>query len=325
MKKRQRWLLSGALLLVVLGGSAYGIHAKYQPLLFVVGDSVMRQDQWNTLKPELFAGVPYTRSDDVQFLERRAMEELVLAKAKSMGVTYDESVLTQQLSQFGATPEERAKKLTEMNTTEEKVRTNYERALTAFALKSKMTQDVSVSEQEINDYYEQNKALFYAPEFRSVYFLRAKQTDSELYDAARAATPETFPDLIKKYTDETANRLGAWHELDSSDHLASHTSQHVAELAFQAPVNKIMGPVQENGWNYFYMISEIKAPHQFSLLEEKNKIQSTILQDKQLAEYRTWLNDQKDDVGYSAFPENLDREPLAAFWHDLTQNFKLWF
>ncbi|KEO81600.1 peptidylprolyl isomerase [Tumebacillus flagellatus] len=325
MKKLQKWLLASIVTLAVLGGAAYEIHAKYQPLLFVVGDEVMRQDQWVALRPELFAGLPYTRSDDLQFLERRAMEELVLANAKAMNVTYDADVLNKQISQFGNTPEERKKTLAGMGTTEDKVRTNYERSLTAFALKTKMTRDVTVTEQEINDYYEQNKELFHAPEFRSVYFVKFKITDSELYDAAIAATPQTFPDLVKKYNDETANRIAAWHELDGQDHLASHTTQHVAELAFQAPVNKVTGPIQENGWNYFYMVSEIKEPHQFSLLEEHSKIQSTILQDKQLAQYRKWLEERKGVVGYAYFPENLDREPLSAFWHDLTQNLKLLF
>lgn len=324
MQKRQKWQLTSAALLVLLGGATYAIHSQYQPLLFVVGGEVMRQEQWSAWRPELFAGAPYTRADDVQFLERRAMEELVLAKAHHMGVTYDANLLQQQLSQFGNTPEERAKKLTELHTTEDTVRTNYERALTAFALKSKMTQNVTVSEQEINEYYEQNKPLFLAPEFRSIYFIKAKTSDEELYNAARASTPQTFPDLIKNFNDEAANRFGAWHELDGQEHLASHTTPHVAELAFQAPPNQVMGPVQENGWNYFYLVSEIKPPHQFTLSEERSKIQSTLLEDKQLAQYRKWLDDQKEDIGYACFPENLDREPLTAFFHDFPQNFKLW-
>ncbi|WP_170119607.1 peptidyl-prolyl cis-trans isomerase [Tumebacillus permanentifrigoris] len=325
MKTWQKWLVSCTLVVAVLGGAAYGIHARYQPLLFVVGNEAMRQAEWTDLRPELLAGIPYTRSDDLQTLERRSMEELILSAAKKNGVTYDEKILNQQLSQFGSTPDERAQKLAEMNTTEAKVRVNYERSLTAFALKTMMTADVKVSEDEINTYYEQNKGLFLAPEFRSVYYLRGKVSDTELVNTLSGATATTFPDLVKSYNDEAKNRTGTWHELDGLDHLTSHTSQRVAEVAFQAPLNKVVGPFQDNDWNYWYMISEIKEPHQFTLMEERDKIQSSLLQEKQLAKYRAWLETQKEIIGYHYFPENLDREPLRAFWHDLPQNFKIWF
>lgn len=325
MKKRKTWVLAGTLLLVVFGGVSYSLHTFYQPLLFAVGDQVMRQGDWDRLKPDLFAGAPYTRSDDIQMLERRAMEELVLAKAKQMGVVYDENTLHQQLSQFGDTPEERAQQLAEMNTTEAKVRTNYERALTAFALKEQMTRDVAVSDQEINSYYEQNKAAFLAPEFRSVYYLRGQVKDTELAEALQHATSATFPELVNTWNEESQNRRGAWHELDGMEHLSSHTTPLIAQQAFGAELQKVIGPVQDGGWNYWYMISEIKPPHQFTLMEERTKIQTTLLQDKQLAQYREWLQAQKDEVGYAVYPENLDREPWFAFWHDLPKNLQQWF
>jgi hypothetical protein len=327
MNKR-KWLLGGALAVLLLGGGTF-LYAstQYQPLLFVVGDQVVRTDDWQPLKAKLFNGITYTAADEVEKLEQRSKEELILAKAREAGITADEANIDQQIKQLGDTPEERAKKLKDMNMTEEDVRTNYRRSLTAFQLKTKMTQGITVSEQEISNYYEQNKEVFKASEYRTLHFLKASNADASFVSMMQNITPEAFPKIVEQYVKgETNGRLGAFHELVGIDHLLSHiTSEKAAQAAFQAPAKKLVGPIQDGEWNYWFLVDEIRPEKQFTLQEVHQKIQTSLLQDKQLKSYRQWLESQKPSVGYYYAPENLTSSPLQAFFHDFSENIRLLF
>jgi hypothetical protein len=326
MKKTTKRLLAASALLVLLtGGALTWIARSYDPILFGVDNLVFRQSDWNALKPKLFNGVAYTLNEEVHFLEQRSLEELVLAKARQMNIKADEDQVERQFQQLASTPQELEQKLKEMNTTAEEVKNNYRRALTAFALKTEMTKDIKVAEEEIAAYYEQNKDFFFAPEFRSIYYIRAKKTDQSLTAQLQAATADNFPALTKQLNNEALERLGTWHELESQSHFATHTSEKIAEVAFQTPVGKLVGPMEDGQWNYWFMPNEIKPPYQLTLQESRNKIHSILLQEKQVASYRIWLNSQKDSVGYYFYPENLSQGRLSAFWHDLPKNLSMFF
>lgn len=326
MKKRN-WLIGTGLTAAVLGGAFFWVATQYQPLLWIVEKQAVRTDDWEQLKPVVFHGIPqYNKTDELEKLEQRSKEEMILAIAAKQDVKADEAAVQKQLEQVAPTPEERAQKFKEMGTTEENVRTNYTRALTAFALKTKIVGHIQATEAEIREHYEQNKStIYYAPEFRTVHFLKAKKDDTMLISLMKTAKPEEFRNVVKQYTTEDPNgRFSAFHELVGIEHLNSHTgSAQVSEMAFKAPLNQITEPVEFNGALYWFLVDEVKPPHQFTLEESRVKITQAVRQDKQLRHYRKWLEEQESTVGYQYFPENLERGRLAAFWHDLPINFNL--
>lgn len=326
MKKRN-WLIGTGLIAAVLGGSIFWIATQYQPLLWIVDEQAVRKDDWEQLKPIVFHGIPqYTKTEELEKLEQRSKEEMILALAAKEGVKADEAAVQKQLEQVAPTPEERAQKFKEMGTTEANVRENYTRAMTAFALKTKIVGHVQATEAEIREHYEQNKStIYFAPEFRTVHFLKAKKDDTILISMMKTVKPDEFRNLVKKYTTEDPNgRFSAFHELVGMEHLNSHTgSAQVSEIAFKAPLNVVTTPVELNGNLYWFLVDAVKAPHQFTLEESRVKIQQAVRQDKQLRLYRDWVTDRESTVGYQYFPENLDRGRLEAFWNDLPTNFNL--
>jgi hypothetical protein len=164
-----------------------------------------------------------------------------------------------------------------------------------------------------------------APEFRSVYYMKAKSDDLLLKNELAGATPDTFPTEVSKFNDQAKDRLGGWHELIGKDHLGQHLTTALADDVYKAALNKIVGPIEEKGYNYWVMVNAIEPEKQFTLQEEHEKIKTTILTDKQNTMYRKWLDEQKEPLGYYFDVDNLTRSRIAAFWHDMPENLKLLF
>lgn len=328
MKKRN-WLIGTGLVAAVLGGSLFWISSQYQPILWTVDEQVVRTDDWEQLKPIVFHGIPeYSKNDELDKLEQRSKEELILAVARAQDVKADQAAVEKQIEQIAPTAEERVQKFKEMDTTEEAVRTNYTRALTAFALKTKIAGHIQATEDEIKAHYEENKNTIYlAPEFRTVHFLRVRKDDTMLVNNIPNMDIEEFKNLVKKNSEDDRNaRFGAFHELVGREHLNSHTgSEQVTEVAFNAQLNKITEPVEFNGFLFFFLVDVIKPPYQFTFEESRGKIEYSVRQEKQLKFYRSWLAEQEPVHGYQYFPENLDRGRLEAFWQDLPVNIDLLF
>lgn len=329
MNKRTKWILgTSALLVALVGGTMLWAALKYDPLLFAVNGTGVRVSEWEQLKVKIFNGVNYTHNEEVEALMRRSMEELVLAKAKQAGIQADEAAVQKQFETLGATPEARAEQLKQMNTTEAEVLNNYRRAMTAFQLKAQVTRNVQITDQEVTDEYAKNKTtLYYAPEYRSIYYLQANAGDAKIAEVMKTANEQNFPEIAKTYTSAPPEEghISGWHELIGQEHLATHMTPKVAAEAFKAPVNKLIGPIRDNNADYWFQVSEIKPPKQFSLMEVNQKIRQNLLMDKQITYYRQWLDGQKASVGYYYDPDNLERGRLTAFWHDLPENWKLWF
>ena len=329
MKKRTKWMIgTGTAVVYLVAGVLTWAALKYDPLLFAAGETSVRASEWEQLKVKIFNGVEYTRTEEVEALQRRSLEELVLAKAKQEGIQADEAAVRKQFETLGDTPEARAARLQEMNATEEEVMNNYRRAMTAFALKAKVTKDITVTDREVTEEYMKNKTtLYYASEFRSVYYLKAKAGNSKIEEVMKTATEQNFPEIAKQYTESPLEEghISGWHELVDVNHLSSHMSPKAAAEAFKAPLNKLTGPIRENGVDIWVQVSEIRPAKQFTLMEVNTKIRQNLLMEKQVTYYRQWLDGQKESVGYLYEPDNLERSRLSAFLNDLPENWKLWF
>ena len=70
----------------------------------------------------------------------------------------------------------------------------------------KVTEDVKVTDEEIEKYYEENKAQYSQPESRDVrhILVKTKAQADELYDAAPGGAD--FAALAKKYSQDTGSK-----------------------------------------------------------------------------------------------------------------------
>ncbi|ARU61361.1 hypothetical protein CBW65_10390 [Tumebacillus avium] len=324
MKKRI-WLATSGLVILISGSLLLFAGLLYNPLLFVVDEQAMRKTEWEALRPALSAGLSYSREEEQSLLERRSLEELVLYKGRELGITADEAAVTKQLEQLGATSADRAAALKELQMTEEDAKSNYRRALIGFELKKRMTQEMQVSEEEMTAYYNENKELFYVPEFRTIRYLRAKADDAATVSRMNGVTAKDFQTVIEQFQVDPNGRMYAWEELTSQQVFAQNTSEPFSAFAFQAPQGQVTGPVQDGDWIYWLIIEDITTPKQQTYQESRQKIYSLLYQDKQTNQFRSWLEAQKEPAGYGLYPENLTASRWDAFWQDLPHNVRLLF
>ncbi|MFD2172013.1 peptidyl-prolyl cis-trans isomerase [Tumebacillus lipolyticus] len=323
--KKLVWLRVGGLLLFI--GSAVLLYAAlfYNPLLFSVEKMTLRKTEWEQLRPSLFAGASYDLSDERDLLERRSLEELVLHKGRELGITADETAIEQQLKQLGDTSAERNQTLQEMQMTEEDAKNNYRRALIGFEVKKRITSDLAIQEGEMEQYYRENKEQFFVPEFRTIRYIRAKVDDLATRSQLQAVTADSFQRVLEQLSSDPNDRMHSWEELISQGAFAQNTSDAVAEKAFHLQLNKLTGPIQDGEWNYWFLIEKITTPYQQPYLDVRQKIHDQLYQSKQSAQFRAWLESQKEPVDYVLNTDNLTASRWSAFWHDLPINIrKLW-
>ncbi|WP_157729629.1 peptidyl-prolyl cis-trans isomerase [Tumebacillus algifaecis] len=324
MKKRI-WIAASGLVILLSGALLLYAGLYYNPLVFVVEDQALRKAEWIEMRPSVFAGVGYSQEEEHNLLERRSLEELVLYKGRQIGISADETFVEQQLLQLGATPDERASVLKEMNMTEEDAKNNYRRALTGFELKKRITQDVKVTDEEILAYYNTNKEAFYVPEFRTIRYLRAKADDAATRSRLHGVSAEQFQSVIEEFPIDPDGRVHSWEELTSQGTFAQNTSEVLAEAAFQAPKDQVTGPIQDGAWIYWVVIEDVTTAYQQTYPEVRKKINELLYQDKQTTQFRTWMEAQKESSGYGLYKENLTASRWDAFWKDLPQNIRLLF
>lgn len=321
MRKRQ-WIIGSLVPLTLIGICLVVIAATYQPLLFVVGDVPMRQDDWEKLCTMYYQGGERTLERDRLFLEQRSMEELVLLKAKQLGVTIDETRIREQLNQLGKTPQERQAKLTELHMTEEDSMTNIRRAMYGMQVKQRITKDVTVTKNEVEAFYRQNEKDFLVPELRTVRFFRTARENQAVVQEIKLTPVAQFAAVVNKYNDGTQH-FASYEEYIDRGSISKTLGERMATAVFQAPKHTIIGPVVDGPFAYLFLIEHIEAPRKQTFAEVQNKLYQTILIEKQTAYYRQWLQQEQKTNRYELRLDNLQRDKLTAFFYDLPSNVQL--
>ncbi|WP_139491996.1 peptidyl-prolyl cis-trans isomerase [Brevibacillus dissolubilis] len=324
--KARHWITGTGVVVILIGLLCLWASRYYQPLLYVSGNEVLRKSEWERIKPIYFPNGPSSDDEEWDMIERRSKEELVMLNAKPMGVTVSDELLMERFNQIAPTPEERAKVLAEMHMTEEDSKENIVRSITGYRMKNLLTKDVTVSDEEIRNYYQNNLEAFFVPELRTVRYLRAKKDIQTIQEEIKNVAPKNFPEFLKKYNNDFEGHSGGWHELTSLNHLSTHMGPKVAKEVFTLPANQIIGPIYDTGqWVFWVNVERIDLPFQQKLEDVYGKIQKTVQMEKEAAFMQQWLEEQKGKHPYALFRENMDRSKLAAFWYDLPENLQLLF
>jgi parvulin-like peptidyl-prolyl isomerase len=239
--------------------------------------------QYNTLKNQA-----------VQFLVQRTQFEL---KADELDVDVTQAEVTKRLDEikkqyFGGNDKRYKDQLKQQGLTEDQVQKDIRAQLIQEELFEKVTSDVNVTDKQITDYYNKNKAQYGEPESREIrhILVSTKKQADQLYTQLKGGA--NFATLAKKFSKDPGSK-------DQGGKLTIARGQTVApfdQTAFLLPKGSLSRPVKtQYGFHLIEPLSEVKAAKTTPLSKVKAQIKQQLLQTERNDTMTKWVEDTKKD------------------------------
>jgi parvulin-like peptidyl-prolyl isomerase len=201
---------------------------------------------------------------------------------------------------FGGDTKKFEKQLKEQGITEAQVRNDIRAQIVSEKIFEQVTGEVTVSDDEIEKYYEKNKEQYSQQESRDVrhILVKTKKQADELY--AQLEDGADFAALAKKFSEDTGSKA-------NGGKLTISKGQTVAPFdkeAFALKKNEISKPVKtEFGYHIIQPLSESKAAKVTPLKDVKDSIRQQLAQTKKNEAMTKWVDelkkDYKDKINYA--------------------------
>jgi parvulin-like peptidyl-prolyl isomerase len=278
----------------------------------VVGDQPITKEQFDQLLDRARENykrqgqeVPAAGTPEYVALRRQAMQFLVQReqfeqKADELGLTISESDVEKQMQTikaqyFGkngkcdaACEKKYQAEIKKQGVTNEQVREDVRASVVQNKIYEKVTADVTVSDEEIEQYYKKNKQNYIQPASRDVrhILVKKKALAESLYQ--RAKSGENFAALAKKHsTDPGTKKQGG-------KYLAAK-GRNVPEFdkaAFALKTGEISQPVKTSyGWHVILAESAIKKQKVTPLSEVKPALRQQLLQQEKTDAMKDWVEE----------------------------------
>ena len=324
MKISRLALLLCALVAILLAGCGGGSDDVPADAVAVVdGQEVPRQDydavisQAKTSYKNQKREFPAAGSQEFQTLRNQVVQFLVQREqfeqeAADLGVEVtekqvDDRLVKIQKQYFNGDKKKYEAQLKEQGLTERQVRNDLRAQIIAEKLFAQVTKDVKVTDAQISDYYEKNKAQYSQPESRDVrhILVKTKAKADDLYDQLKAGAD--FAALAKQHSEDTGSKA-------NGGKLTITKGQTVAPFdatAFLLSKNAISRPVKtEFGYHIIQPLSETKPAKVTPLKDVKASIKQQLQQTKKNEAMTKWVEELKKDyedkvsyaVGFSPPP-----------------------
>jgi foldase protein PrsA len=223
----------------------------------------------------------------------------------AMGIKVtDQEVQTQldQLKQqfFQGDEEKYKAELAKQGLTDEDVRAELRTRVLTNKIYEAVTKKVTVTDADIQAYYEKNPTQYQQPASREVrhILVKSEAQAQKLHDQIAAGAD--FAKLAKKYTQDQASKA------DGGKFTAfkGRTVQPFDEFVFSAKTGELSDPIKtEFGWHIIEVLSAVKPATTTPLAEVKDSIKTTVLQTKQNAAMKAWIAGLQakyaDDIAYA--------------------------
>ncbi|WP_182378188.1 peptidyl-prolyl cis-trans isomerase [Nocardioides sp. WS12] len=316
LRGMDRRVLAAVVVVLVLAGSGTWWFLQRDNLpegaAFQLGDEVVMADDVDRRIDALEAlyGVqaPEKKSEKSDFLrdaaKSMAVQLMLQDEAKERGIVIAakeiddtlQTLIEQRYPDGGRTAFVAA--LGELGASEDQVRDEIGDQLLVSRLFDDVAGDVSIDEAELEAAFEDRKDELATPVRRNLRNIVVADRPSAEKVLRRLRAGESFTAVAKATSLDSSTRdkggdLGALP--------ADNLEDAYAKAAFTAPVGALFGPVQtESGWNVGRVDKELPAaPAKFAELREA--LRRTVLAEKSLKEWRTWLKDviADHDVTYA--------------------------
>lgn len=234
------------------------------------------------------------KNQAVQFLVQRVQFE---QEADALDVKITDKQVDARLEQiqkqyFGGDRKKFEKQLKDQGLTEAQVRKDIRSQIVSEKIFAEVTRKVSVTDKQVEDYYNKNKAQYSQPESREVrhILVKTRAQANGLYDQLKAGAD--FAALAKKFSEDTGSKA-------NGGKLTISRGQTVAPFdrtAFLLRKNDISRPVKtEFGYHIIQPIGDVKEAKVTPLKEVKDSIRQQLAQTKKNEAMTKWVEELKKD------------------------------
>jgi foldase protein PrsA len=230
----------------------------------------------------------------VQYLVQRVQFE---QEAEALDVDVTEKQVDARLAQlvkqyFMGDRKKFEAQLKEQGSSERQVRDDIRAQIVSDKLFAEVTGDVKVTDMQVEDYYEKNKAQYSQPESREVRHIlvktRAKADD--LYEQLKGGAD--FAALAQRFSEDTGSKA-------NGGKLTISKGQAVApfdQTAFLLKKNEISKPVKTQfGYHLIQPIGDVKEAKVTPLEDVKDSIRQQLAQTKKNETMTNWVDELKEE------------------------------
>ena len=190
--------------------------------------------------------------------------------------------------------------LKQNNITEDQLREDIRENLPVQKVQEKVAGDAEPSDEEIQNYYENNKeAQFTTPEQRCVRHILFNEDQKQKAEEVKKQLEDggDFAKLAKKYSQDpgSAAKGGDLGCLGKGE-----TVPDFEKAAFSAEQGEIVGPVKTEFGYHILKVTDVKPEQTRSLQEVRSQIKSQLSTEEQSEVFNKWVEEQKKkrDVKY---------------------------
>ena len=234
------------------------------------------------------------KNQAVQFLVQRTQFEL---KADDLDIDVSSAEVTKRLGEikkqyFGGSEKRYKAQLKQQGLTEDQVKKDIRAQLIQEELFEKVTAEVKVTDKEIEDYYNKNKAQYGEPESREIrhILVSSKAQADRLYTQLKGGAD--FAKLAKRFSKDPGSK-------DQGGKLTIARGQTVApfdQTAFLLPKGSLSRPVKtQYGYHIIEALSVVKPAKTTPLAKVKDQIKQQLLQTERNDKMTKWVEDTKKD------------------------------
>ena len=253
---------------------------------------------------------PKAGSQEFQTLKNQAVQFLVQREqfeqeADNLDVNVTDKQVDARLAQiqkqyFGGDKKKYKKQLKAAGPQRSQVRNDIRAQLVSEKIFAKVTNDVKVTDKQIEDYYNKNKAQYSQPESRDVRHILVKNKAKADQLEAQLKAGASFAALAKKFSEDTGSKA-------NGGKLTISKGQTVApfdKVAFELKKNAISKPVKtEFGYHIIQALSDTKPATVTPLKDVKESIRQQLAQTKKNEAMTKWVDelkkDYKDKISYA--------------------------
>jgi parvulin-like peptidyl-prolyl isomerase len=156
----------------------------------------------------------------------------------------------------------------------------------------KVTEDVKVSDKDVQDYYKKNLKLYQQPESRDVRHILVsnRALANKLYDRIKAGA--SFAALAKKYSKDPGSKAQG----GKLTVVKGQTAAPFDQTTFLLDKGQVSRPVKtQYGWHIIQALSDVKPARTTPFKDVKAAIKQQLLQQRQRTAWTKWINDTKKE------------------------------
>ncbi|HET9323298.1 MAG TPA: peptidylprolyl isomerase [Gaiellaceae bacterium] len=276
----------------------------------VVGDQTIPKSEFDDLiayakrsyeaqkRPFPKVGTPeyvQLRDQAMRFLVQRTQFEV---KADELGIDVSDDAVDKRIDQYikerhGGDKKKFEAELKQQGLSPAQARGIIRANLIQEAIFNKVTKDVKVSDQDVKNYYDKNKAQYGTPETREVrhVLVKDKALADRLYNELRAGGD--WKAIAKKYSQDPSSKNQGGKMVATKGQLVPEFEQ----VAFTIGDNGISKPVKtQYGWHVIQALGPIKKSQSTPYDQVKEAIRQQLLQQKRNKDMEKWVSDMRKDL-----------------------------